>query len=328
MKKNERLVYFLEIHVDVNKVAASPPPMRAIVEKIQLAHANSEASLDINKDTAVIEILEIRVDDANSLATFYMRYADKDGSDVYFVDPDANTSRVERKRDGEGRGYGAHFSLSLIEAVDRPNIYIAMLEKNTGLNATFVTRLFQSILREMYKADGNLFVCDDISGARDRNGRPKQVGFRPMIELRGLPSDQFIADLENGSLQEILLIEDREGEQFGARPWLREKQRIVRVAPGAGLQQIEGLWNNLLGLFSEKARDGFRKARIKFKRADGSTENAEIDAETGALLDLRYVKAKRLTGINPALDECSDGIVPHLATLIEQDVIANRGERA
>lgn len=324
MKNDERLIYFFDLFIDVNKKAASPPSARDVFATIETAYSAGQASLAVNKKTATIQIIDISFDDAQEIVTLYFRYADKRGADVYFADTDANTSRIERKRTGEGRGFGGHMSVSLRQQTGMPNIYMAMIEKANGVNSTLVLRLLQSILREMYRADENLFTCDDISGARDRNGIAKKVGFRPMLELRGLPSEQFIADLEEGSLQEIHLIEDKETKQFGAHPWLQEKQSVVRLTPGAGVPGVSKLWRSLKGVFSDQAKNGFNKARIKFRRADGQTDAVEVDAETGALLDQRYVKAKRISDVDPPLDECADRIVDHFAALIKAELVANR----
>lgn len=324
LKNNERLIYFFDLHIDVNKKTASPPNAREVFHVIESAFKASRASLQVNKKTATVQVTDIRFDDTQDIVTLYVRYADRRGADVYFADTDANTSRIERKKAGEGRGFGAHLSVSLSQQAGSPNTYLAMLEKANGVNSTLVLRLLQSILRELYRADENLFTCDDISGARDRNGSPKKVGFRPMLELRGLPSEQFISDLEEGSLQEIHLIEDKESKQFGAHPWLHEKQNVLRLAAGAGVPGVSQLWNNLKGVFSAEAKKGYNKARIKFRRADGQADTVEVDAETGTLLDQRYVKAKRIGDVDPPLDECADAIVPHFAQLIEAELVANR----
>ncbi|WP_457587230.1 hypothetical protein [Ensifer canadensis] len=324
MKNNERLIYFFDLHIDVNKKAASPPSARDVFNIVESAFRKSEARLHVNKKTATIQIIDLRFDDVEEIVTLYVRYADKRGADVYFADTDANTSRVERKKFGEGRGFGAHLSVSLRPEAGSPNTYLAMLEKANGVNSSLVLRLLQSIFRELYRSDENLFTCDDISGARDRAGVPKKVGFRPMLELKGLPSEQFISDLEEGSLQEIHLIEDKEKKQFGAHPWLHEKQNVVRLTPGAGVPGVAQLWGNLKTVFSAEAKNGYKKARIKFRRADGQPDTVEVDAETGALLDQRYVKAKRIGDVDPVLDECADAIVPHFAELVEAELIANR----
>lgn len=325
MKSTERLIYFFELLVDVNKEAASPPLLTAIVEKLSEAFNASKAVLELNKGTGSIEILDMNVDENRQLVTFYFRHADKNGADVYFADPKAGTSRIERKRAGEGRGYGGHFTVSLIPRAGSQDVYAAMLEQAPGVNSSLVTRLLQSILRVMYQANPKLFVCDDISGARDRNGAPKQVGFRPMLSLRGLPSQQLIADLERGTVQEVQLIEDRQGAQFGARQWLREDAKVVKLKVVDPARAVQNMWDNLTTVFRERnAADNVNRARIKFKRVDGETDSVEVDAETGDILDRRYVKAKRISDLDPGLDECSDGIVPHFAQIIETELIANR----
>lgn len=325
MKANERLIYFFELLVEVNKEAASPPPFSEVVEKFKIAFDNSTAVLELNKGSASIEILDMAIDADRQLVTFYLRHADKNGADVYFADPAAGTSRIERKREGEGRGFGGHFTVSLVPRAGTDTVYAAMLEGVPGINSSFVVRLLQSILRTMYRANPNLFICDDISGARDRHGAPKQVGFRPMLSLRGLPSTQFVADLEAGTVQEVQLIEDKFGAQFGARPWLREEASIVKLKvhdPGRAIVQM---WNSLTTVFREKHEtDGVGRARIKFRRADGELDTVDVDAETGGMLDSRYVKAKRITAIDPSLDECADHIVAHFAEVIEAELLANR----
>ena len=324
MKNDERLIYFFDLFIDVNKQAASPPSAHDVFATIETAFKNSQASLAVNKKTATIQITDMRFDYGQELVTLYFRYADKRGADVYFADTEANTSRVERKRGGEGRGFGAHLTISLRQQNGMPNVYFAMLEKANGVNSTIVLRLLQSILRELYRADENLFTCDDISGARDRNGAPKRIGFRPMLELRGLPSDQFISDLEEGTLEEIHLIEDKEATQFGAHPWLNQKESVVRLKAGVGVPGVAQLWGTLKQMFSAEAKKGYKKAKIKFRRADGEADAVDVDAETGALLDQRYIKSKRISAIDPPLDECSDHIVNHFAVIINAEVVANR----
>ncbi|TAX38535.1 hypothetical protein [Rhizobium leguminosarum] len=323
MKANERLVYFFEVQVKTNKDKASPPPLGEVIEKIIEAFQAGEASLQLNRKSATVEIVEVRMDPARQIVTFFLRCADKNGADVYFANPELGQSRVERKREGEGRAFGAHFSVSLTPREEGGAVYGAMLEKANNLSSTIVARLFQSILRRQYQANPNLFTCDDISGARTRDGHPKQVGFRPMLELSGLPSDQFIADLEEGTLKEVQLIEQHEERQVGARPWLVEDQKVIRLTAKSG-GVIPGLWNDLTGLFAEKAQNGISRARIKFKRSDGQLDTVDIDPETGGLLDQRYVKAKKISEIDPPMDECSDGIVEHFAAIVEAELIENR----
>lgn len=323
LKARERLVYSFEVQVKTNKEKASPPPIAEVIEKLREAYEAGEAVLLINKKTATVEIVQMRLNEDRQLVTFFLRCSDKNGADVYFANPDLKQSRVERKREGEGRAFGAHFSVSLTPREVGGTVYGAVLEKANNLSSTIVARLFQSILRQQYQANPNLFTCDDISGARTRDGKAKQVGFRPMLELSGLPSEQFIADLEEGTLKEVLLIEQKEERQVGARPWLVENQKVTKLAAkNAGM--IAGLWGDLTGLFAERAKEGISCARVKFQRADGQIDTVDIDPETGGLLDQRYVKAKTISDIDPPMDECADAIVDHFAEIIEADLVENR----
>jgi hypothetical protein len=149
---HERLVYHFLLQVGVNKVAASPPDLRSVLVKIWEAFKAGKASLAINKGTATLDILDMKFDDANDLATLLIRNSDQNGSDVYFSDPAAKTSRIERKKGREGRGFGAHLTISLKPETGRPNLYLAVLERVPNVNSSFVARLLQSILRELYKS--------------------------------------------------------------------------------------------------------------------------------------------------------------------------------
>ncbi|OHV83314.1 hypothetical protein [Ensifer sp. LCM 4579] len=324
MKANERLIYFFEIQVSTNKKTASPPLLVDVIGKLKEALNVSDASLEINKKAAVVEVVEINVNDDAQVATVFIRCSDKNGADVYFANPQLKQSRVERKKEGEGRAFGAHLSISLIPRTLGGNVYCAMLEKVNNVSSTLVARLLQAILRRQYQANPNLFTCDDISGARTRDGRPKQVGFRPMLDFSGLPSDQFIADLEEGTLKEVQLIEEREAKQVGARPWLVEDQQVLRLTAHNSAGVVDRLWDNLTALFAEKAKEGISRARIKFKRADGQMDTVDVDPETGGLLDQRYVKAKKITDIDPPLDECAEGIVAHFAAIMEAELVESR----
>lgn len=325
MKSNERLVYYFELLVGVNKTAASPPTLNEVIDRIEQAFNAGEASLELNKGTGIIQILDIEKDLEREIVTFYVRHSDKNGADVYFADPGAGTSRVERKRAGEGRGYGAHFVVSLTTRAGTDCVYAAMLEQVSGVNSSLIVRLLQSILRKMYQADPKLFVCDALNGARDRAGNPKKVGFRPMLDLRGLPSNQFVRDLEAGTVQEVQLIEEQNGEQLGARPWLRPDAKVMKFKVHDPGRLLKKPWEELNKLFKEQSEaEGYQRARIKFKRDDGETDSVLIDSLTGDMLDRRYVKSKRFSDIDPGLDECSDGIVDHFAELIASELVATR----
>lgn len=320
MRNDERKIYFYDIEVGTNKKAASPPPL--ITEIAEVLVKRCEESIEsqtpkalhsINNDTAFLEIRDARVDYEKGFATLLLRNSDQTAPDAFFSNPLKGTSRPARKRKGEGRDYAAHLLIRLEPS--SPNNYLALLERNTGLHASHVKRLLQAVLKQQYQEDPATFQCHDDSGAKDKHGNPKIVSFRPMLELRGHPSDSFISDLENGTLQEILLVHDEQNVQLGGQNWLRKSEQVVRVKPKS--VPSTGLWPKLKSALKGQSSKGFEKARIQFKRSDGEVKSVELATSTGAALDDYYIKSVKITDIWPVLDDSSDAIVDHLANRME-----------
>lgn len=327
MRRSERSVLSFEIVVKPSKQAASPPPLANILARIKAEYDDGNARIDVNRNTATAQIEDLIIDEEQSIATILVKYIDKLGSDVSFTDYETGESRKAIKGAREGRDFGAHLCLSIRDDPQRPGVYPALVERVTGVSSTIIGRLLNAVLRALYDREPNAFRCDEINGARHRDGRPKQINFRPLLVFQGLPSDQFIADLEEGEIKDIQLIEQKNEAQFGAHPWLVESQRIVKLEPTRGRPAIGELWGALTGIFREAAEtDGFGKARVRFTRADGQADTIDVDAETGTLLDQRYIKSTLLTDIDPPLGECPDGIVDHFVERLVQIMIENRGE--
>jgi hypothetical protein len=228
-----------------------------------------------------------------------------------------------RKREGEGRGFGAHLLISLKEEPGRPHSYLALLEKNQGLHRSHVLRLLQAVLRGQYKDGEEPFSCPDVSGARDREGRPKTITFRPMLEFTGHPSETLLAELEAGILKGISIVHSHEKQTLSGRPWLEPSEDILRFK-ATSTKPIKNLWKELKSFFSDNADSGYERARVKFQKADKTSENVEFDTATGNIIDDRYVKTRLITDINPLMDDCTDVIVEHFAARMEAELLEHR----
>jgi len=313
MKGAERRVHYYDIEVDTNKKDASPPSMADVMKTILARFQEGKVSHEINKKTATLEIGDMRIDEDDGYALLLVRISDTTAPDPYLSHPQKGTSRVVRKEDGEGRGYGAHLIVALNANDGVPNTYRALLEKNTGLHRSHVSRLLQAVLRTLYQEDETVFSCDHIGGQKTRDGLPKQVNFRPMLEFTGQPSETLVQELEAGTLKDIALIHNEQKQQLGGKAWLEKQESIlkVKVKPNNQLQHV---WKNLKAVLSDQAKEGYERARIKFKNTDGDTETVEVDTASGnTLFDDRYVKSRRIAEIDPPLDESADAIVDHFA---------------
>jgi len=318
MRGAERRVYYYDVELGTNKKDASPPPMVDVINAIATRYEESKASHSINKDTATLEIGDMLIDEEEGHALLLVQISDRTAPDPYLSNPIEGTSRVVRKEEGEGRGFGAHLLVSLTAEPETPNTYRVLLEKNTGLHRSHVNRLLHAILRTLYQEDPTVFTCDHAGGQRTREGLPKQVEFRPMLEFTGHPSESLIQELEQGELKEISLIHNEQQGPLGGRAWLQKEERILKVK-AKFTNRVRNVWQNLQAVFAAQAQAGYEHARIKFKTQDGESASVDIDTATGnTLLHDKYVKSRRITDIDPPMDESSDEIVEHFATkLIE-----------
>jgi hypothetical protein len=313
MKGAERRLHYYDIEVGTNKQDASPPPMKDVMMTILARFADGKVSHVINKKTATLEIGDMRIDEDEGYALLLVRISDTTAPDAYLSDPQKGTFRIVRKRDGEGRGYGAHLIIALNGNEGAPNTYRALLEKNTGLHRSHVSRLLQAVLRSLYQEDDTVFSCDHVGGQKTREGHPKRVKFRPMLEFTGQPSETLVQELEDGTLKDIALIHNEQKQQLSGRAWLEKQESILKVKVKPN-NQLKHVWQNLKAVLSDQAQQGYERARIKFKNTDGDVETIEVDTASGnTLFDDRYVKSRRITDIAPPLDESADAIVEHFA---------------
>jgi hypothetical protein len=324
MRNDERLIYYYDLVVGVNKQAAVAPSLMDVIEVLKSACDTDDAFLDIDKGTATLSLTHVEIKLDKMVATLLVEISDKRAPDVHFVNAETGNVRDARKQAGEGRGSSAHLLVSLIEQPDRPDTYVALLEKNTGLSRSLVKRLFQAVLRKAYKADPNTFTCENKFGARTRAGNVKREQFRPMLDFEGHPSSDFIDDLEEGTLKEITLIRGEAMTAIGGKTWLKKAETTVTIsADYNGL--IPNLWNQVKEVLRVKSED-YENARVKFKSIDGHSHTVPIDTASGNIVDDRYVKSVRLTAINPFLDEYYPGIVGHLRDIILNLLLEYRGD--
>lgn len=323
MHSSKRLIYFYDIEVGVNKEGAQPPPMRDVIEALAARLAAKKAVHAINRETAYLEIGEIQISDKHDYALLLVKISDTTAPNAYYSDPAKGTSRIVKKRDGEGRGFAAHVIISLEEVAGRPNTYLTLLEKNQGLHRSHVIRLLQAVLRGQYKEDDNPFQCPDVSGARGKDGQPKMIKFRPMLEFTGHPSETLLAELATGVLKGITILHSHPQQTVSGHPWLEQSEDLLRFK-ATSTKPIKNIWNEMKSFFAKQSTAGYEKARVRFKKPDKTTETIEFNTATGNVLDDRYVKSRLISDIKPPMDDGSDAIVPHFAVLIEKELLEHR----
>lgn len=322
MKNNQRHVHFYDLKIRTSKVAATPPAFSDVLAVLKARMIAGNASHKIANDTETLTIKDIYVDAPNKAAVLLVTHTDPSSPNAVYSDPAAKKSRVAEKQPGEVGEFGAHVVVSLAEEKDRPATYLTLIERVTKVGRTSVERVVTAIVRDQCKVDLNTFVCEDRTGKRTRAGTPKMVDFRPLFELSGHPSDSFIDDLDSGGLTGMTLVQDRSHQQIGGRTYLKPEEASLRVSVDEK-HLVQNLWADLKAALFQESKD-WTRARISFKGADGRPGTAEVNTETGNVIDEVYVRSVSLTDPNWLLHDSADKVVPAFATRMIAELVAAR----
>ena len=323
MKNNQRHVHYYDLKIRTSKEAqAVPPPVSAVIAVLQEQLTASDVSHNVAKDTETLSIKDIWIDKANQAAVLFVTHTDPSSPNAVYTDPTAQKSRVAEKEPGEVGEFGAHVAISLVEEAGRPSTYLTLVERVTKVGRTSVERVVTAIIRKRCKADPKTFVCEDRNGKKIRGGGPKIVEFRPLFELSGHPAESFVDDLNAGGLTGMTLIQDRAQQQVGGRTYLRAQEATLKVSVDQKAL-AQNLWQDLKAALKGEAKD-WSRARINFKGADGRPGQAEINTDTGNVIDEVYVRSLSLTDPGWVLHNSADGVVAPFAKRMVAELVAAR----
>ena len=244
MKSDQRDVCLYDLEIYPSKAHAVAAPMSDVLAVLQTKVRECDAVHTINFRKEVLTLRDIIIDDTNSAAILLVTHADPAAPNAVYADMRKGTSEVIKKGPNEANEYGAHVVLSLIEEPHRPNTYLALVEKVPTVGRANIDRLLNAVIRNQYKSDENTFTCEDQTGLRLRDGTPKVISYRPILKFYGHPSEDFIRDLEEGTLKNVTLYHAEEQVQFGRSPYLIKNERTLRLHVDRK-KFVSDLWQNL-----------------------------------------------------------------------------------
>ena len=208
-------------------------------------------------------------------------------------------------------------------AANLPNIYTCVIERVSGLPAEYVRRVLSKFLNYEFHENPASFTYPDPAGGLDRNGAPRMQRCCPHIELRGRPSDAFVADINNGRLSGITLVKTEAVTPVGGAAYLTKQTSELKL--GIDHQNLPAnLWNDLVRTLNRVSQD-FSKAKISYALPGGKRHvTLEIETATGTIANEAYIKYFELNNIFPFLAQSAQSIVPHLRDLVIPQLVANR----
>jgi len=133
-----------------------------------------------------------------------------------------------------------------------------------------------------------------LDGSVDASGNPKKCNVAYKCDFKGHISDDLKYDLDNGKIQSIELITEKEKSQnFDEDGYIVEKCKTLVLTLKDEESPLKDKFNRIVDVF-KKQKDDYSKARIKFKSPTGIDRTVEMETAQG--LVEAYVKRDKLEG--------------------------------
>lgn len=304
MKNHERKIFFYDLDIKARNDAPAPATARNVVNALFSLLYNPDGSKNYifhkrDRDNITLTLRDVVIDEDRDLAILFIGKADKATPAHAYANVDSGGLEVHETAAHQAPEVTAHVIIDLRENPDNPERYLCLLEGVTGLTHRSVVSLVNCKLREIAKADKEIFTRPSRIGAVDRQGNPKIEYYTPRILLIGYISQELVREFENGSDQRITLIRDTLRSSFGERGYFDKTKLSLEIAVAEAAPR-EGLFGSILGDVQRRARS-FNKVKVHFKDPEGLARTVDLDPENGSLEQQRYVFSKLITGITPPL---------------------------
>jgi hypothetical protein len=215
--------------------------------------------------------------------------SDKRRPDQVLTDVDGNSRRVFTREDGEGLDHSMHLVISADETLAGSATYRLAVESVPNFSISLAARFIQYLVRKLSTRKDVVFSAHAPNGAMQDNV-PVEVPLSLASEVRGVPSDELLQDIENGELSEIELV--REVQVPGGWDqgnFVREKKYKLSLKP---VLKTEGnvIMQALKSTCARAVAENFETATLRWK-IDDQVKSARFSCEDAGLLSERYIKS-------------------------------------
>ena len=322
LKRTERQVFAYDLIVAARAQNAPPPPLDQIVAAWQAMYNAGDCSHDREKGSVIYRIGDIDIDQQNQIARILLRRCDTNAANAVYSHRHTGVPRIAAKHADEGGDRAAHMVLSLAQQTSQPNHYLCHLEGVAGLSHRLIQATLNAVLRRAFTDNRAAFAYADPNGARVRGGGAKMHSFVPSVELEGHLSQALIHDLENGTIENVILVNSQTHNNLGGNQYLVESEQLIKVRVDKAIPS-HGRMTTLLNAFRTRQTD-FQTAKVRFKDPAGISRSVDYDIATGTPEQQNYIKSYVVENIKPPMDESCVNIATFLADAMKARVISER----
>lgn len=306
----KRTVYFYDIILrakgksradgNVAEFDTQPKSMKEIIGYVQELFSSGDNFLQKGyiENAASIYIEDFSIEEGKAI--FLINRCDPSAPDAVSANPVVKSRVVHKKPENHGGEYSAHVIIYLDPARGEDH-YLCIFESahGSGLSSTSIRSYLGHVIRHCKKQKPKSFQIPNINGATTKRGERLLVHHIHDVSFRGHPSDQFLSDLQTGTLSTIELVSySQVGATWDDKGFVKEKKRTVELEPnqdliGDSLQAVRNVRDFVLG--REKQ---YGTIRLKFKTESGDSKDVNMSTDSGELdTPEAYVK-KHALGID------------------------------
>ncbi|MGY0766239.1 hypothetical protein [Xanthomonas campestris] len=294
MSKNERDIFHYDAMVRTwNRKYNGLPvfPHFEIARAIALFSAAGKAEI-VRKNLTATYVTEIKL--YNDRCEMLIGFSDTNAADPTFNDHPAKKRRVVAKVGNEGLEHSAHV-VWYYKSKTNAAACEFYLEGAVGLSSAAVVKFLNNLVRNFCQANKNHFSLPDPSGAMNADGTHKAISVRPVFELRGHPSSEFIRDLKSGEIGELELItESKNTKVWDSHGYAVEEHRGVLLKPSAQ-KHVPAAKAFIDGVLSAAVKKDYEKSRVVFKTSGNLRKDVKFYTSNYQLVnDLKYIKKSKI----------------------------------
>ncbi|WP_157956922.1 hypothetical protein [Salinicola aestuarinus] len=236
------------------------------------------------------------------------------------IETDQTTSVIYD--DNEGTNRSSHIVIRKEANGDGRNLMAFQVTQ--GLDRAKLVSFFNSLIANYVRLNRNSFLVPDPESEADENGNIKQKVQKPKIELHGYIADKFFSDMENGCLDQMVLVGDPQrvrnvGESV---PDFFQHLRIDIDVAAAERMGLRDLFNAVV---SGGREFNMSTLRVKFRDESDAGHSKDVSLDGMASIDdENYVLTRKIYfGFRrvAAYDEVSEVVAGKMIEKIEDERI-------
>lgn len=308
IKKNERTILFLDLHIDLKTTSPKIKGLRndftltELFKKIEaIREANNVNMIRGSEDNKTeVYLADIKYDSEICCWKLLVNITDTTLADEVHREVGGNddTRKVNAKKNGVGTDFSSHI---IIKSDPEANgSWLALYEQSPALSVRLVSSYLNELLKRIAKENKDDFETDHPKNTVDTKGGVKKINTYCHCHFNGHISKQFEDDLNSGSFKSLSLITSNIDSVVGYDAQNHKSIKEVQLPIKIDKVEISKAGSNCN--FMTRIMDNDAKAmnmesiKISFKDDGDISHTAEIDTNTGKLIDSEnYVKKIKIT---------------------------------